>query len=78
MNIRTYGLIYDEKYLTSGREGLVEINKYLKDAKDLAEKDPELSKLKENGKTIIMIEHNRSKAQEISDAVFFLANGKIH
>ena len=36
-----------------------------------------LSKLRESGKTMIMIEHNRSKAKEISDVVFFLVNGKI-
>ncbi len=36
-----------------------------------------LKTLKGNGKTIIIIEHNRAKAKEISDAVFFLVKGKI-
>lgn len=36
-----------------------------------------LKNLKESGRTIIIIEHNRVKAKEISDAVFFLVKGKI-
>jgi ABC-type branched-subunit amino acid transport system ATPase component len=36
-----------------------------------------LKTLKESGKTIVIIEHNRAKAKEISDAVFFLVKGKI-
>jgi len=48
LNIRGYGYIYDQNFLTEGRKGLEEINKYLKDAKDLADKHSELGKLKEN------------------------------
>ena len=47
-NIRSYGLIYDENSLKLGRKGLEDINKFLKDATDLAEKRSDLGKLKEN------------------------------
>ena len=36
-----------------------------------------LNKLKEQGKTVLMIEHNRKKAGAISDQVFLLENGII-
>lgn len=36
-----------------------------------------LLRLKENGKTILLVEHNRHKAREISDAVFQLIKGHI-
>ncbi|MEX0813709.1 MAG: ATP-binding cassette domain-containing protein [Chitinophagales bacterium] len=36
-----------------------------------------LLRLKESGKTILLVEHNRKKAREISDAVFQLIKGHI-
>lgn len=36
-----------------------------------------LLRLKENGKTILLVEHNRNKAREISDTVFQLIKGRI-
>ena len=56
--IRGYSFTYDEKYLEEGRKGLEDINKYLKDAKELGEKNADLGKLKENA----------AKAQEGVDA----------
>lgn len=36
-----------------------------------------LKKLKENGKTIFMIEHHTESIEQMADAVFFLSNGNI-
>ncbi len=36
-----------------------------------------MSTLKQQGKTIMMIEHNRSKASSISDTQFFLSKGQV-
>ena len=37
-NMRGYGLIYDENYLKAAKSDFEVINKYLKEAKELAEK----------------------------------------
>lgn len=36
-----------------------------------------MASLKKQGKTIMMIEHNRAKASSISDTQFFLLKGEI-
>jgi len=36
-----------------------------------------LLRLKESGKTILLVEHNRTKATEISDKVLYLVKGRI-
>ena len=36
-----------------------------------------MASLKKQGKTIMMIEHNRAKASSISDTQFFLSKGEI-
>ncbi|MCX6180206.1 MAG: ATP-binding cassette domain-containing protein, partial [Chlorobiales bacterium] len=36
-----------------------------------------MSTLKQQGKTIMMIEHNRAKASSISDTQFFLSKGQV-
>jgi methyl-accepting chemotaxis protein len=46
--MRSYGLSEDPAYLESGKKDLEKLNKYLKEAKDLAEKYPALKELKEN------------------------------
>lgn len=36
-----------------------------------------LKKLKENGKTILMIEHHTDSIEQLADSIFFLSNGNI-
>lgn len=36
-----------------------------------------LNKLKENGKTIFMIEHHTESIEQLADSIFFLSNGNI-
>ena len=36
-----------------------------------------IKQLKENGKTILMIEHNAEFIDEVTDVIFFLSNGHV-
>lgn len=48
LDIRTYGLTFDDKFLESGKANLGEVKKQLVEAKELANRSPHLVKLKEN------------------------------
>jgi methyl-accepting chemotaxis protein len=48
LNIRSFGYTGDDKYWDLGQKHLAEVEKYLKDARDLAQKHPGLVRLKEN------------------------------